>query len=376
MARVLHLITSSGIGGAESALAELCARLDRSRWEPTVVCLKEPGATAARLRALGVEVLSLGMRQAADAGSVGEFLLGAARLPRLLRGRRFDVLHSFLFRANLLARVTARRLGSPRVVNAVRVTPEEERPWMRRVDRLTCRRVDRFLALSEHLAQDLRTRLPVAPERVVVIPNGVDLAAADAALAVGRPAARHALGLYPSDLALAFVGRLHRQKGLKQLLGAFFTLLQTHPTAKLLLAGGGPEREALASAVAGLRLQPFVRFLGPLPTPWPLLAAADLFVLPSLWEGMPNALLEAMAAGLPCVATTVGAVPEVAGGGEGALLVPPGDAAPLLRALLELADDPARRRELGARGRRRVEERFRIETTVARTQELYAGLLP
>jgi glycosyltransferase involved in cell wall biosynthesis len=210
---------------------------------------------------------------------------------------------------------------------------------------------------------------------VVVIPNGVDLAAADAALAAARPSARTALGLYPSDLAVAFVGRLHRQKGLKQLLGAFFTLLQSHPTAKLLLAGDGPERAGLETAVAGLRLQPFVRFLGALPAPWPLLAAADLFVLPSLWEGMPNALLEAMAAGLPCVATAVGAVPEVAAAGEEALLVPPGDAAPLLRAILELADDPARRRALGARARRRVEERFRIEATVARTEELYDGLL-
>ena len=118
-----------------------------------------------------------------------------------------------------------------------------------------------------------------------------------------------------------------------------------------------------------------MRFLGTLAAPWPLLAAADIFALPSLWEGMPNALLEAMAAGLPAVATAVGAVPEMVVDGREALVVPPGDAGALARALAELAAWPARRREMGALARRRVEDAFRIETTVARTERLYDELL-
>ena len=148
-----------------------------------------------------------------------------------------------------------------------------------------------------------------------------------------------------------------------------------HPTARLLLAGDGPARRSLETTVEALRLSPFVRFLGTLADPWPLLAAADIFALPSLWEGMPNALLEAMAAGLPSVATAVGAVPEMVADGREALVVPPGDAGALARALAELATWPTRRREMGALARRRVEEAFRIEATVAQTERLYDELL-
>jgi glycosyltransferase involved in cell wall biosynthesis len=246
---------------------------------------------------------------------------------------------------------------------------------MRRVDRWTSGRATTFLALSDGLGRQLAARLGLPPQRVLAIPNGVDFAEADRALAVTRGPARRWLGLFPPDIGIACVGRLHRQKGIAHLLAAFHTLLQTQPTARLLLAGDGPERRALASTVAGLRLGSFVRFLGTVQSPWPLLAGADIFALPSLWEGMPNALLEAMAAGLPSVATTVGAVPEMVTQGREALLVPPGDAGALAGALADLAGSPSRRREMGALARRRVEQAYRIEDTVAATERLYDEVL-
>jgi glycosyltransferase involved in cell wall biosynthesis len=374
MARVLYLITATGVGGTEIALWQLLRRLDRSRWEPTVVSLKPPGAVAGRIRDLGIEVLSPGIGDETGALAAVELFLAARRLPRLLGGRQFDLIHSFLYRANFLARLAAPRLGRPPLINAVRVTAEEERPWMRRVDRWSSSRVTCFLALSPALAEDLGRRLGLPAGRVRSIANGVDLAEADRALAAARPEARRQLGLFPPDVAIAWIGRLHRQKGLVHLLGAFHTLLQTHPTARLLLAGDGPDRPALEAAVEALRLAPFVRFLGPQAGPWALLAGADIFVLPSLWEGMPNALLEAMAAGLPSVATAVGAVPEMVADGREAILVPPGDAGALARALAELAGSPARRHEMGARARRRLEETYRIEATVEQTERLYDEL--
>jgi glycosyltransferase involved in cell wall biosynthesis len=376
MAQVLYIITSSGLGGAELALWQLLRRLDRSRWEPTVVSLKPPGEIAARIRALGIEVLSPGVGDETGALGALELLVEARRLPRLLGGRRFDIVHSLLFRANILARLAAPHLGRPPLINAVRVTPEEEAPWMRRVDRLSSGRVACFLALSTRLAGELEARLAIPAGRVRAIANGVDLAEADRALAAARPTARRQFGLLPPEIAIACVGRLHRQKGLAHLLGAFHALLQVQPTARLLLAGDGPDRAALAGTVEALRLGHFVRFLGTLADPWPLLAAADIFVLPSLWEGMPNALLEAMAAGLPAVASAVGAVPEMVVDGREALVVPPGDAGALARALTELAARPTRRREMGALARRRVEDAYRIEATVAQTERLYDDLLP
>ena len=375
MARVLYLITSSGVGGAELALWQLLRRLDRSRWEPTVVSLKPPGEIAARIGSLGVEVLSPGVGDETGVLAALELFVEARRLPRLLGGRRFDIVHSLLFRANLLARLAVARLGRPPLINAIRVTPEEEGPWMRRVDRLTSRRVTCYLALSGNLAAKLEARLSLPAGRVRAIANGVDLVEADLALAAARPTARRQFGIFPPEIAIACVGRLHPQKGLVHLLGAFHALLKLHPTARLLLAGDGPDRPALEGTVRTLRLGPFVRFLGTLAAPWPLLAAADMFVLPSLWEGMPNALLEAMAAGLPCVATAVGAVPEMVVDGREALVVPPGDVGALARALAELAASPARRREMGAHARQRVETAFRIEATVAQTERLYDELL-
>ncbi len=376
VARILYLITSSGVGGAELALWQLLRRLDRSRWEPTVVSLKPPGEIATRIRALGIEVLSPGIGDETGAFAALELFLEARRLPRLLGGRSFDIVHSLLFRANLLARLAAPRLGRPALINAVRVTPEEEGPWMRRADRRSSRRVTCFLALSTALARELEGRLALPAGRVRAIANGVDLAEADRALAAARPTARRQFGIFPPDIAVACVGRLHPQKGLAHLLGAFHALLQTAPdlatAARRRRTGPAGTRR---NGPRSLRLGPFVRFLGTLADPWPLFAAADIFALPSLWEGMPNALLEAMAAGLPAVATAVGAVPEMVVDGREALVVPPGDAGALARALAELAARPARRREMGALARQRVETAYRIEATVAQTERLYDELL-
>ena len=121
--RILYIITSSGVGGAELALWQLLRRLDRARWEPTVVSLKPPGEIAERIRSLGIEVLSPGIGDETGVLAALELLVAARRLPRLLGGQRFDIVHSLLFRANLLARLAAPRLGKPSLINAFRAPP-------------------------------------------------------------------------------------------------------------------------------------------------------------------------------------------------------------------------------------------------------------
>ena len=375
MARVLYIITSSGVGGSELALWQLLRRLDRSRWEPTVISLKPPGEIAERIRTLGIEVLSPAIGDETGAFAALELFLEARRLPRLLGGRSYDIVHSVLFRAHLLGRLAAKRVGARVVVNSYRSSSEAGSGWLLRADRWTRSRVTRFHLQSAGLATALQQRLAVEPGRCVVIPNGIDLTEADAGLAIRKDEARRNLGLFPTDLAIACIGRLHEEKGVSHLVGAFHALLQAHPTARLLLAGDGPARQSLETMVEALRLGPFVRFLGTVASPWPVLAGADLFALPSLVEGMPNALLEAMAAGLPAVATAVGAVPEMVTGGREAMVVPPGDAGALARALATLAAWPSMRREMGALARQRVEAGYRIEATVAQTERLYSELL-
>jgi len=375
MARVLHLVTSSGVGGTELFLWQLLRRLDRRRFDPVVVSLKPPGEAARRIRELGVEVLSPGVGDERGAWGAFELLLAARSLPRLLGGRPVDLVHSFLFRAHIAGRLAARRLGARALVNSYRSGVEGHERRHLQADRWTARRVTRFHLQSAGLAAELAARLGISPARCVVIPNGIDLEEADAALAAARPGAREHLGLSRADRAILYLGRLHAEKGVAHLLSAFHLLLAEHPTARLVVAGEGPERHALEQAVEALRLRPFVRFAGAAASPWPLLAGADVLALPSLWEGMPNALLEAMAAGVPAVATHVGAVPEMVEDGREALLVPAADPRALAAALARLVGDPARARALGEAGRRRVEERFRIEETVAGIERLYTDLL-
>ena len=374
MRNILYLVTSTNVGGTERSLLEICRRLDRSRYQPVVVSLKKEGPVAPMIRDLGTEVISLGMREEAGVLSAVEFALGLLRFPRLLRGRSFDLLHSFLFRANIFGRLAARRCGIARTVSSYRGTLEEPKDWMLSLDRATLERADALCTLSETLAAELRDRLRAPPGKITVIPNGIDVPAARNAVADCAPHARRRLGLSPADMVLAAVGRLHAEKGLPFLLEAFRPFLHEHPRAVLLLAGDGPERERLQEQAEDLRVAERVRFLGTLSSPWEVLAASDIFVLSSVFEGMPNALLEAMAAALPVVATRVGTVPEMIGDGREGFVVPPRDAPSITAALERLAWSTDLRKSMGLRGRERAVKDFSPAAALAKLEALYESL--
>jgi len=374
MTRILYLIDAAG--DAPAALLRLLRHLDRDRGQPTVLALGPDGEALGRLRALGVEVVTLPAGEERGALAALQLRLDARRLPGLLGGRRFDLVHARGAAADLLARLAAPRLGARAVVVSFDGAIPTPDAWQRGVDRRSAARVARFILPAAALEPALRERFGTSAAPNSVIPDGVDLAEADAALAIGRTEARRRLRLFPTDIAIAHVGPLEAEGGALHLLAAFHALLQAQPTARLLVAGDGPSRASLEAAAASLRLGPFVRFLGALSDPWPLLAAADICALPAPCPGLPAALLEAMAASLPAVAAAAGAVPEMVADGREALLVPPGDAGALGRALTELAADPVRRRDMGVHARRRVENAFRIERTAAALEQLYGELLP
>jgi glycosyltransferase involved in cell wall biosynthesis len=371
MARILHVVDAAG--DAPEALLRLLRHLDRARWQPAVVALGSGGAALERLRALGFAVLALDPGEESGALAALQLALDARRLPRLLGGRRFDLVHA-RGGGDLLARLAAPRLGARAVVVSFDGAQPERDAWRRRIGLRTAGRVTRFILPAAALEPVLRARHGEAA-RCAVIPEGIDIAEADAALAIGRDEARRRLRLFATDIAVACVAPLDEESGAVHLLAAFHALLQEHPTARLLIVGDGPARAALEAVAASLRLGPFARFLGTLPEPWPLLAAADIFALPAFRSRMPAALLEAMAARLPAVAAATGAVQDMVAEGREALLVPSGDTGALGRALAILAADPARRREMGARARRRAEDSFRIERTAAAVAGLYGELL-
>jgi glycosyltransferase involved in cell wall biosynthesis len=360
--KVLYLITELNVGGAERALARLLAGIDRERFLPLVACLYGAHSPVAdSIRALGIEVVDLGM--------AAKWRLDALlRLYRLLRSERPTILHTRLFHANLAGRLLGRLAGVPVVICGER-TMGMESSGRYLLNRLTLALADRVVCVSERVAAFYRERIGLLPEKTVVIPNGVELP--DPAQFLGQCEARCMLGLPRDGIWIASVARLAPVKRLDLLLSAVAVL----EDVSLVLVGDGSEEERLRELAGRLGLMGRVRFAGYQQDVWPWLAACDVLVLSSDWEGMPNAVLEAMGAGLPVVATAVGGTPEVVVEGETGLLVPPGDVSALAAALERLIRDPELCQAMGMAGRQRARACFSAQTMVERTQTLYAELL-
>jgi glycosyltransferase involved in cell wall biosynthesis len=229
------------------------------------------------------------------------------------------------------------------------------------------------VAVSRALA-DEAVGLGVSPERIVFIPNGVDTALYHAVAASQRAELRGRLGLPDGPLAL-FVGRLHPVKLLSVLLYAWERVAERCGDAHLLLVGDGPQRAELEQQVATAGLGDRVTFLGAVADPVLYYQTANVFVLPSASEGLSNAMLEAMACGLPVVVTAVSGAADVVRDGKNGKLVPPNKPNALAEILIELIEDVEQRLELGDQARRTVARHYSMEAMGARYEQLYLALL-
>ncbi|MEM9598372.1 MAG: glycosyltransferase [Acidobacteriota bacterium] len=373
--RLLFVITTTDFGGTESFLLRLISGLDRDRFDPVVCSLCPPGRIGGMLEDLGVTVETLGM--APRAHPLG-MLAGAWRLARLMDRCGAELVQSLLYRANVLAalaRPLARPLGSrrPALVTGQRSLIPAGRGKDALAQRWTRGWADRVVAVSEAVRRELLTTESVEPERVVVIQNGIDLE--HFRPGGDRAAARSAWNLPADAVVVGAVGRLHGPKGVVHLVDAVDLGRRRGLPLVLVLAGSGPEEESLRRKVEAQGLGEHVRFLGYVRDPRPLFPGFDLYALPSLAEGSPNALLEAMGCGCACVASAVGGVPEAVVDGESGLLVPHADPEALADAIVRLAAELDLRRQLGDAARRRVEDRFDLKDMVRHHEALYLNLL-
>jgi glycosyltransferase involved in cell wall biosynthesis len=239
------------------------------------------------------------------------------------------------------------------------------------VTRLMSRNCDRVIALSQYLANFICQVEGVDPQRVRTIPYGLEPSSATA----GGERTREELGLPLRAPLVVSVGRLIKQKGHHYLLQAWPFVTRSMPDAKLLVVGEGPLQARLAEETNALGVRESVTFTGWRGDVPAILAAADVYVHPSLWEGFGLAVLEAMAAGTSVVASRVSTIPELVVDGESGVLVPPRDSAALAGAILELLANPRRRRQMGEAGRRCALEKFTAERMVRATETLYGQLL-
>ena len=356
--KVLHLVASLDIGGLERVVWDLARLTDRSRFEPAVMCLDHAGTTAPRFESARIPLEVLNRE--------GKSLwVSVLLLARRLRGLRLDVLHTHNMKAHLLGTLAAVLARTPAVVNTKHGHVFPKTLLASLVNRLAVGHCRRIVAVSSDTASRAIEVERLPSRKVVVIRNGVDLAA-------HTPPEMRAPG---ASTRVIHVARLSPEKDQGTLLHAARLVADQVPEFHLDVVGDGPVRGRLEAVVAELGLGAHVTLLGARDDVPDLLQRAGTFVLSSTVEGISMTLLEAMAAALPVVATNVGGNSEVVVEGETGFLVPPADPALLARALLALIRDPKRARQLGASGRRRVEESFDLRAVVRTYERLYCEIL-
>jgi len=246
----------------------------------------------------------------------------------------------------------------------------------RLLNRVLSRSSARIIAVSEAIRDDLVAHDRIEPSKIAVIHNGIDVRRVETSLT--REQARAALGIKDEELAIGCVGRLEEQKGHRFLLEAC-AKLKNDPglihRLRVLMVGDGRLRGDLESQASALGLASSVSFLGTRQDVPEILRALDIYAMPSLWEGLSIAMLEAMAAGLPVVISDVSGVAQALGENEYGLRVPPGDDAALAHAIRSLAREPARRRTLGMSARERVKTEFSIEAMMSQLGSVYDAAL-
>jgi glycosyltransferase involved in cell wall biosynthesis len=354
------------------ALLRLLPRMDPAAWSFRVAWLHGPGDLAPAFEeACGAPPVCLDLQFKAD-------LRVLPRLVRLVHREEIELVQTHMDLADYYGAAAARLTGARLV--SIRQNADEfrtRRTWKRPpfllLEHLSYEAADAVVAVSEGLVEFLARAERLPRHKTIVIPNGVD--ETFAARAPETTAARRALGLEAAGPLVGTVGRLAGQKGQIHLLQAFPAILAERPDARLILAGEGPERTRLEEEARRLGIDAQVTFLGhreDIPT---VLAALDVFAFPSLWEGMPMALLEAMLLERPVVAARGVGVDEVVTDGVTGLLVEPRDPAGVARALLRLLRDPREAARLGEAARRRVLDRYALGRIAVEFDRLYRRVL-
>jgi glycosyltransferase involved in cell wall biosynthesis len=367
--RIAFFAPLLGTGGTQRHLQQVLELLDRDRFSAHVYTLKPGGEVEEELRATGVPLTSLGLGNALGSPRSIAAILATARA---LRRAHVDIVHGYQWRPALVGALIARIARVPLVLAGKRsLTGDDTRA--RSAWRRIARAVDTMVINADALrvegeALGMRCRWQL-------LQNGVDTERFD--LPPASPATRAAIGLDPTRPVVGTVGRLESRKGHDQFLVAARELarLANGVRPQLLIVGDGPLRDDLTQQARDLGIADSVHFTGGVADVRPPLAAMDVFVLPSRAEGMSNALLEAMAAARPCVATEVGGNGEVLSADETGVLVPPDDPKTMADRVWSLLTDPSRAAQIGSAAQQYVTAQFGARAMVGQLERLYVERL-
>lgn len=370
--RVVHVVLSLDIGGLERIVADL-VRVGRALGQsPSVICLERPGTLAPQVEALGVPILCAAKTPGLRLETIG-------RVRELLRQLKPDVVHTHQIGALIYAGPAARRENVPVVVhtehinNVAKQRSLSKRARIRLLWGLAGSYADRFFCVSDDIADAVKAYRTVPGRKVVVVPNGIDTAAF--ATTGDCESLRRDLGIPNGVSVIGTVGRLNEVKSQDLLIRSFEQISNHHPKPHLLLVGDGPERHRLQQLAEDLDISDRVHFAGYQSRPEQFLHAMDIFALTSRLEGMPLAILEAWAAGLPVIASRVGGVPRMISAGQTGLLFDFGDEAALGESMSRLLESPDEARRLGEAGRDYVRSRYDLRVMADTYERHYRDLL-
>jgi glycosyltransferase involved in cell wall biosynthesis len=367
--RVLQVVDGFRMGGAENKLVELIANLNKEKFDVTLANVGPTGALENKFKQLGVEIFHCPRRFAFDP-------LPVWKLARFMRQRRIDVVQTTLLWADLVGPIAAALAKTPVVLSWETVSHEGD-PFHNNFQRRAgyqwaMKFVDVIVPVSDEIKRSLIRRRHIPEHKIRVIHYGVDLKKFCATGRVAVSAKRAEVGAGADTILVGVVARLEPPKGHRYFLKALPEVVKKYPPIHVIFAGDGALRTELEALTQQLGISRHVTFLGARHDVSALLNAIDLFVLPSVSEGLPNVLLEAMACQKPVIATDVGGIPEVVRHGENGYLVPPGDAAALRNTLLRCLAEREQWKNFAQRARQTVETAFSLEQQISCFESTYA----
>ncbi len=366
MTNILYIFVTLPIGGAEEHLLTVLKNIDKSRYAPIVCCIREKGVIGEEIENLGVAVISLGRKSKF-------FDLRVVRdLLKIIRGENIQLIHAHLYHANMYARIAAFFSKIPVVITEHNIYSRYK--FKRRIiNRLLAKKTEVIIAVSETVKTYIAKRDWLRSSLIEVVYNGIDISKFSTPLS--KAEARKKIGISTDCTLLGTVGRLVKQKGHIYLINAMNRIKDVVPDIKLLIVGSGSLESYLRETVSAQHLNEYVVFLGSRRDIPDILKALDIFVLPSLWEGLPIAILEAMGASLPVIATRVGSIAEIISDGADGIVVPPCDEDALAGAILDLSSNRQKAELLSDRAKKTVFEKFNSVGMTRKIEAIYQTVL-
>ncbi len=366
---ILHIYQNSKIGGVQRQLLNTVSQYNKELFNPIVCCFGPKEEIGKEIEKIGLEFIPLNIKR------YHKFSFKIIiKLYQIMKERNIHIVRTHKYRASLYGRIAASLARVPVVITSVHGNYRKDLRLKRKLaNRILSNVTDRIVAVSESIKQDILKYDRIEPFKVIVINNGVDIIKFNPEGNFHN--IRREFSISDSEIIIGFIGRLVPAKGLEYLINAFSLLSRELKNIKLLIVGEGSLLNILRERVKENAINQKVIFTGKRYDIPDILSAIDIFVMPSLAEGLPNSLLEAMAMGKPIIATTAGGIPEVIKDGINGILIPPRDVDSLATAMKKLLEDPFFSVKIGQGARDFVEKNLSNIATTKKWESLYMTLL-